>query len=521
MRDINRRDFLKSGVVLGGALVGAPTFLAACAGGPSSGSSPASGTPKRGGALRVGISGGSAADQVDAHVILSSADNARLYNLYEWLSIRDPHYQLKRVLATGYEYPAPDECVVTLRPDVVFHNGKKFGADDVIYSFKRILDPATKAGGRAVVAAFLNPDGMTKVDDLTVRFKFTRPFAVFEDFVARQLIAMVPVGYDPNKPVGTGPFKFQSFTPGERSLFVRHDDYWGDGPYVDSLEIINFNDDAARVNALVSGAVEAIDTVPASLLKSVQGNKNLEAIVSETASWRPITMRVDQPPFNDVRVRKAMKLIIDREQMVSQVYSGQARLGNDLYAIDDPDYASDLPQYKPDIDQAKSLLKQAGQDGMSVELVTGPVQPGAVESCVVLAEQAKAAGVNIKVTKLDPTTFYNAEYLNRTFSVDWWNSNSYLGQVALGDGPEPSYNESHWTNPDYNAMFFRAVGEQDEAKRKEICHDMQNLTHEEGGLLVFGFPNGIDAISRKITGLAPDKTGQALNSFGFKHVWFV
>jgi peptide/nickel transport system substrate-binding protein len=332
---------------------------------------------------------------------------------------------------------------------------------------------------------------------------------------------MVPVGYDPKKPIGTGAFKFKSFTPGERSLFVRHDDYWGDGPYVDSVEIINLNEDAARVNALVSGEVEAIDTVPAALLKSVQANPAVQVITSQTASWRPITMRVDQAPFNDVRVRKAMKLIIDREQMVNQVYSGQARLGNDLYSIDDPVYASDIPQYKPDIDQAKSLLRQAGHDGMQVELVTGPVQPGVVESCVVLAQQAKAAGVDIKVTKLDPTTFYNDEYLKRTFSVDWWNSNSYLAQVALGDGPSPSYNETHWSNPGYNDMFYSAVAEQDEAKRTAICHDMQKLTHEEGGNLIFGFPTGIDAISKKVTGLIPDKTGQALNSFGFKHVWFV
>ena len=105
-------------------------------------------------------------------------------------------------------------------------------------------------------------------------------------------------------------------------------------------------------------------------------------------------------------------------------------MGNDLFAIDDPVYAHQLLQREQDIEKAKFLLKQAGHDGLTVNLVTAPIENGVVESCVVFAQQAKAAGVDVQLTKLDNTTFYNDQYLQRVFSVDWWDAQSFLSGVA-------------------------------------------------------------------------------------------
>ena len=196
------------------------------------------------------------------------------------------------------------------------------------------------------------------------------------------------------------------------------------------MTIIDLTDDSARVNALVSGAVDAIDSVPYALIPSVQANTNLQALISQTGNWYPITMRVDRAPFNDPRVRQAFKWIVDRPQMIKEAYGGRARLGNDLFAIDDPVYAHGSLQRQQDIEKAKFLLKQAGHDGLTVNLVTAPIENGVVESCVVFAQQAKAAGVNVQLTKLDNTTFYNNQYLQRMFSVDWWDAETFLSGVA-------------------------------------------------------------------------------------------
>ena len=118
-------------------------------------------------------------------------------------------------------------------------------------------------------------------------------------------------------------------------------------------------------------------------------------------------MRVDIPPFNDVRVRQAMRLIVDRQQMLDLALNGQGRIGNDLYAVEDPVYASDLPQRQQDLEQAKSLLAQAGKSDLTVELPTSSDYVGFPESAQVISQQALKAGVTINVKKLDSGTYWD------------------------------------------------------------------------------------------------------------------
>jgi peptide/nickel transport system substrate-binding protein len=362
---------------------------------------------------------------------------------------------------------------------------------------------------------------MKKLDSRTVRFTLKAPFVPFEDRVSYQLTAIVPIGYDAKAPVGTGPFKYKSFTPGQQSTFVAFENYRGPGPYVDELVIADYPQESARVNALISGQVDAVDAVPYSQIKVVEANSALQILISETGAWRPLTMLVDTPPYKDVRVRQALRFIADRQQMIDQALAGQGRIANDLYTPQDPLFDKSLPEREQDLEKAKSLLKQAGQSNLSIELVTAPVQGGIVAASLVYAEQAKAAGVNVKVNQLDPTAFYNSQYLNRPFSVDWWSSNSYFTQVAYADGPGASYNDTHWENPKYDALYKQAIAQPDQAKAAELAHEMQKMQYEEGGNINWGYANGVDAYSKKITGFVPDYSGQGLNSFNCKKVWFV
>jgi peptide/nickel transport system substrate-binding protein len=518
----SRRGFLLETAAAGGALAAGPAFLAACNDSSDSSTTPAVGDPKRGGALRIGVSGGGGTDTLHVYRGANNADSARLVQLYEWLAQRDDEYNLKPFLGTEFIPNASgDEMTVKLRQGVTFHNGKPFTAEDVIYSFRLLLDPKTQAGLQSLYAPFIDPNGIEAVDTHTVRFKFKRPFNAFMDFVAVAPNAgIVPVGYDPENPVGTGPFKLESFTPGQESVFTRNEDYWGEGPYVDSVTIIDLTDDAARVNALVSGAVDAIDSVPSALLPSVEGNTNLVALISETGNWNPITMRVDRSPFDDVRVRQAFRLIVDRPQVVSEAYGTQAQLGNDLFTPVDPLYNHDLPQRAQDIEQAKFLLKQAGREGLTVELVYGPIQNGVVNTCVLFAEQAKAAGVDVQLTKLDATTFYNDQYLKRVFSVDWWTTNSFLATVAYSHVPDALFNETHWDDPEFTNLFYQVLATQDQQTQQEIAYKMQEQLWNEGGEIIPAVPNQIDAFSNKVAGFAADKSGIALSGYRFKQVWF-
>ena len=134
---------------------------------------------------------------------------------------------------------------------------------------------------------------------------------MFDQRLGQYFNGIVPVDYDPNNPVGTGPFRFGSFTPGEQSRFPANPNYWVEGePHVDELVIIDFPDDTARVNALLSGQVQAMDNLPLGQLRVVEANPELKALVASTGAWLPFTMRVDHPPFDDVRVRQALRLIV-------------------------------------------------------------------------------------------------------------------------------------------------------------------------------------------------------------------
>ena len=158
-----------------------------------------------------------------------------------------------------------------------------------------------------------------------------------------------------------------------------------------------------------------------------------------------------------------MRLIVDRQQMIDQTLSGYGSLGNDMYAPFDVAYASDLPQREQDIDQAKSLLAEAGQEGLQVELFTGDdigsVAPAAANLFV---EQAKAAGVDVKVTKKTP--FYDDQYLSYPFAQDFWNTRNYIPQAVVGTFPPDqggTYNETHWDNQQHRDLVNQAAQELD------------------------------------------------------------
>jgi peptide/nickel transport system substrate-binding protein len=527
---VTRRQVLR-GALSGAVVLGAGGVLGACGGddngggGGGGGGTPAEtgGKLKTGGALRVGATGGGAKDSIDAHRPTVDTDIMRCWNLYESLAVRTPDFsELQMLLAESIEPDKnPKSWTVRLKEGITFHNGKPVTADDVIFSLRRILDPKDPKVGAASIG-YVDEKRLKKMDERTVRITLEFANAGFPDDIGQYFNAIVPTDYDVKNPVGTGPFQYKSFTPGQQSEFTKYADYWEEGkPYVDSLTIIDFPDDTARTNALLGGQVDVIDNLPAAQVQNVKANPNLRVVSSETGAWQPFTMRVDQAPFDDVKVRQAFRLIVDREQMVQQVLSGQGSIANDLYARYDPVYASDLPQRQQDLEQAKSLLKQAGREGLTVELVTAPVFQGIVEAAQVFAQQAKGAGVNVKVRKVDSGTFYGDNYLKWTFAQDFWASRVYLSQVAQGDLPESPFNETHWKDPKFIDLIQQARAEVDEGKRADILHEAQTMQYEQGGYIIQYFSNIIDAHSAKLGGFVEAKCGFPFGNYWLKNIGFL
>ena len=522
---ITRRKMLRVGgsglVVVGGA-----SWLAACGGGSSSSSgtsaassaSPAStGTPKKGGTLRVGASGGGDNDTLDGQNVLSNPDFGRGVALFDPLVDLDHQGKVRMVLAESIE-PNKDATVWTikLRPNVKSHDGKDFTADDVLYSLRRI---ESKKFPGAISFGPIDLKAAKVVDKLTLRVPFKEAYAIFPEGLTLAQTRMVPRGFDPKKPIGTGPYKYVSFTPGRESTFVRHEEYWDPGkPYLDKLVITNFADETSQVNALQAGQVDAIWYLSSTSVAAAKG-AGAQVIVSKTAAWGPFTMRVDKAPFTDVRVRQALKLVVDRPQMNEQVFGGLGTVANDVWGSADPAFDKSLPQRNQDLEQAKSLLKAAGQPDLQLALITTPNAPGQIQAAQVFATQAKAAGVQTKITNQTPTQYFANSYLKVPFSQDYWPTQPYLvsaGQAVVKGAP---FSATHQADPAYDALYTKATKTVDAAQRTELIHQMLKFDYEKGGdIIPYYFPV-IDAVSSKVKGVPPTVTGLALGGFNWKRVW--
>ena len=230
-------------------------------------------------------------------------------------------------------------------------------------------------------------------------------------------------------------------------------------------------------------------------------------------------MRVDQPPFTDVRVRQAFRLAVDRETMLQTVFGGHGTLGNDIFGIWAPEYDSSIPQRQYDPEQAKSLLKAAGQENLAITLVTGDIAQGVINMAEVYAQQAAPAGINAKLKQVTVTDFYGPNYLKWVFAQDYWYYSPYFPQVNQATLPGSPFNETHFNNPKYISLYNQALATLDVGMRTEIAHEMQMIDYNEGGYIIPFFPAVIDGFAPNVNGILQSKTGSSFNNWDFEHVW--
>ena len=513
---ISRRNLLKAAGALGVAAAVSP-LLAACGGGGGTSASPTASvvaSPVKGGRLRMGVIGGSARDVVDLQVAMTSPDNLRGRQIFNTLFEYDHQFKMRPALATEATANATgDVWTVKLQPGVTFHNGKPLTAADVVWTFRNILDPKFT---NVAVDSFkdVDPKRLKAIDDLTVEFTLKRPNGDFLNSLAFIHATIKPEGYDPKNPVGTGPFTYGDFTPGDRSVFPAFKDYWGTGPYVDEVETIDFVDVTAMVNALQGGALDAASEVPAAQVKMIEA-AGFKSVTSETGKWNYIFWDTAIKPWSDVRVRQAMRLIMDRPQMVELALEGYGRVGNDMWGLYDPAYPADVPQRVQDIEQAKSLLKQAGYSDLTFELLTSPVTTGAVEATQVFAEQAKLAGVTVTTKKIDVGTFWGDKYLTWPNGPGWYSARMYLSQARLCE----AWNEPHWNDKKWWNLIDEVYATVDETKRNEIIQEAYAIDYDVGAWDIWSWVNTVDACDPKVQGLVPDASGIPYNAGYVNELW--
>jgi len=496
----NRRDLLLQGSAAGAGLL----MLGACGVAADPAAHPG-GAPRRGGKIRIGTIEVTQSGNLDAHAPMGSGiiRGWALYaKLWEWTKECEPQL----ALAEEAEI-APDglSIVIRVRKGLEFHHGKTIGADDVIYSIRRLSDPALASPYAALINA-VDRDRIDRLDDRTVRIHAKNGqglVALPDTWIS--FGGIVPTDYHPvTNVVGAGPFRLKNFTPGQRSTYTRFENYFKPNqPYADELEITEFKDQVSRAYALQSGQIDVADLVPAEQAQQLRASRAIQVIVSPTNNVQSFDMNIAHPLFRDVRVRQAFRLLANRNDLVQRALHGEGVIANDLYAPHDPTFDHGIAQRPHDPDQARALIKAAGLQGLSVEISASAAGNAAA---LVLAEQAKRTGINLRVNKLDAASFNGPLKNGRAISTGGIPSRGFLASALHYDAPTAVSNRTNFHDPRFGALITEALRQPDLEKRKPLVHEAQRIQYDRGGLLIWGFGYVRAAASTKIGGIAAEKT---------------
>jgi peptide/nickel transport system substrate-binding protein len=496
----------------------------------------AGGTPVRGGTFTLGLITAGSEENAFPGTSASNPDWARTYNLYNFLFYLNDGKELYPVvpgLALSAEPNATaTSWVIKLRDGVTWHDGKPFNADDVVYNFSHVWSNAQTNYSQAILAGLVDFKNVKKLDNLSVQVPLLRPCAQFPTVFAYFNFGVVQDGATQKSvaanPIGTGPFKFKSFTPGSQSVFVANKDYWETGkPYVDTLVInSSFTDDTSLLNALLSNQVNLVASPTLAQAREQIGSGTVQVLESFGASQAYMFgMRVDKGPFVDNRVREAFKLLVNRPQMIDGAFSGFGKVGNDILGPLTQYYGANLkPTFDPE--KAKSLFKAAGVEGHTFTWPTANALPGMVESATILSEQASAAGINVKVQVSNPGTYWTSAqgaYVRSASQNVYQPAGSltinYLTNIVVG----APYQDTHWGSQKdggaaANKLIFDAIEAVQPSKAAELWHEVQAQQVQQGGYLVWGSLPYLDLAAKSVRGLKASG-GFNFNNWRFCDGW--
>lgn len=528
---LSRRQILKTAGALGmlGSVSG---LLAACSGSgggssssttgapTTSGSPSPSPSPSGGGIMRIGLPFGAASTNDPHPAPPGTQDVMRNFNVFNLLYWYEPEGQLMPMLAESAEANSGATIwTIRLKSGITFHDGSPLTADDVIYSFRRILDEKTKAEGAGALA-MVDPAGLKKIDDLTVEVPLKYAFSILPNQLATKGTSIIKAGttsFDP--PIGTGPFKFVS-GDGQKVVLAKNENYWITGqPLLDGVEMINVQDATARLNGVKSGELQAIYPTDSSQAAAVKDDPAVTLFTSKTATFMPLLMNAGVAPYSDNKAREALKYACDRNAMNTIGYGGEGIIGNDMFGYFDPGYPKDVPQREFDPERAASLWKEAGLEGSKLELWVADIWPAQVTSSTVFAQQAKQAGIDIEIKKTPADQYFTKAYGVQPFTNEYWN---YRPIITLWsecfNSDAPYYSTTNWQTPETTSLYAAAIKETDEAKRNQLTGDMMRTFRDQGPYVVWGFEATTSIYSSKVGG-QENNVIRGLNGFSFSKLF--
>lgn len=477
---VDRREFLRTAALLGVTTASA----AAVAGLPLGRSARAAETPKAGGVLRYSM----AIQEITDPALASWIEASNLYrNSLEYLTEVGADNVARPYLAESWE---PNEDLTrwrfTLRRDVTWSNGDPFTTDDVAFNFERWLAEDSQSSIKSLLSPIRR---FEKVDDHTFVLHLDKPLLALPESLYQYPAAIVHRDFEKmggnwsKNPIGTGPFLLDQYRVGEIATFKRRPDYWGEPALLDEIRYIDLGENIqAHVAALASDQVDLIYRVSVAELELVRRLPDVTVFNSRVAQTGIIRMQVDQKPFDDIRVRKAIVLAADNEQMLALAYRGQGVIAEDHHVAPfQPEYFQ-LPPRARDVEQAKALLAEAGygpDNPLRLELTVGNTQgQWEQDCCVVFRNNCAEAGIDVALNVL-PSAQYWPIWDKAPFSLTYWAHRPLAvmtHQLAYRAGAP--WNETHFNDPAYDAALDKAVGIADPVERSKAMEDVERILQD-------------------------------------------
>jgi len=511
---MSRREFMGRASALGVSAAMAGSLLASAARAEE---------PKKGGTLRAGMQGGESTNTLDPALAASEVPFMVNMTWGEMLLDVAPDNTIDYRIAEEISSNADaTEWKFKIRAGVEFHNGQTLTADDVIATLKRHTDEKSQSGALGIVQGISE---MTATGDM-VTLKLASGNADLPFLMADYHLVIQPGGGvdNPAAGIGAGAYKVVVNEPGVRHTFERHANYWDAGrvAHADTVEIIVINDNTARTAALQSGQIHMMNRVDPKIVELLTGVPGVSIQRAAGRGHYVFIMHVDKAPFDNADLRMALKLAINRQEMVEKILGGFGSVGND-FPINAayPFFDDTIPQREYDAAKAAEHYKASGHDGSPIILRTAPgAFPGAVEAAQLFQQSAQAAGIPLEV-KLEPDDGYWSDVWNvQPFCASYWGGRPVQDQMySTAYLSTADWNDTKFKNPAFDATLIAARAELDGAKRKALYSQLANTLRDEGGLILPMFNDFVEARREEVGGWLVDPNGELMNGKALIKCW--
>jgi peptide/nickel transport system substrate-binding protein len=494
-RGFGRRTFLAGSAAFGLAAAGTAAGSALLPG-----AARAAG-PRKGGRFRYAVVGCATTDTLDPAKLADIGPGMMSWQMRRNLLEIGPRTQLRPELAESWE-PADGgkRWIFKIRQGVEFHNGKTLTVEDVIFSINHHRGPDSKSSAKPLVdpIAEMKADGK---DGLIVTLN--EPNADFPYVLVDYHLQIVPADTkDFADGMGTGPYILDKFEAGVRCTGKRNPNYWKEGHgNFDEVECLSVTDSNARIQAMQSGDLDAIMFLDLKVANRFAKSPGMKVVEVAGGTHMTLPMMTNVSHFDDNDVRLALKYAIDREHLVKTALQGHGRVANDqpLSPLN-PYFDADLPQRTYDPDKAKFHLKKAGRDGLSVQLWASAAILGfGVDVATLYRQYAEKAGIDIEVVQAPATGYWTDVWEKKPWCE------SYFGARPTADGmfsivyaTGAPWNETFFSNARVDTLLKEARQELDQAKRKAMYGEVQQIISDEGGSVIPFFMNAVDGATDKV-----------------------